>query len=133
MKVIIILLYVRGLIAGNIQPIHPDIKKNISPKILIYNQEHLDALPKEIKFLQEKDDHAVTNKLTDTYRSRNIIRDADHHQTYFQENGNYRAEADYSKDPVKENNNCGDWVKCLSEELFGILCEHEVPHMLNDG
>lgn len=121
MNTILFLLLIRGTIAGTLRPNNIEIEKKISPKISTFNQEHLDALQKEIKILQENDDHAVAAELTETYRSRNLIRDADQHQICFQDNGRYNAEADYFNDPFKANNDRGDWGKCLPEELFGIL------------
>ena len=120
MNIILILLCIRGTIAGSLRT-NRDIKEKILPKLSIFNQEHLDALQEEIKVFQEKDNHAVAAELTDVYKSRKLIKDADRHRMCFQDNGNYPAEADYLKDPFKANNDRGDWGKCLPEELFGIL------------
>jgi len=62
-------------------------------------------------------------------KRRKLIKDADRNKVCFQNSNS----ADFYLDPFKANDDRGDWGKCLPEELFGVMCEHEAPHLLNDG
>ena len=103
MKVALLLLCIGGTIAGTFHPDYRDTKEEISRKLSVSDEGNLDA------------------EMTDTYMSRELIRDADRNQICFQDNGNYLASADFYRDPFKANNDRGDWGKCLPEELFGIM------------
>ena len=79
------------------------------------------ALLKDINGHTSKHNYAIAAELTDMYRSRQLIRDADRNQICFQDAGGYQAYADFLRDPFKANNDRGDWGKCLPEELFAIM------------
>lgn len=70
--------------------------------------------------------------------SRKLIYDVDKSKICFQDDVRTNGvdsphDADYYQNPFFANNDRGDWGKCIPEEVFGVLCEHNHAHKLNDG
>ena len=121
MKALLFLLHLGATSAGSLRTTARDSNEEMLSKLSPFTEEHMGALLKDINGHTSKHNYAIAAELTDTYKSRQLIRDADRNQVCFQDTSDYRAFADFLRDPFKANNDRGDWAKCVPEELFSIM------------